>query len=600
MCGFFGYISFEELSPEQLLKIFEGYMNVQVRGPDKSDFKDFIEFNTRMIIAFHRLSIMDRSSYGDQPFTLETDDSKSQHSIYVMCNGEIYNYLELSDIYNLGTYIRSGSDCEVLPHLYARLGFKEMIKKLRGEFAICVIDINRTAETIDIFIGRDQTAVRPVFFGKDEKGFAFSSILKGIVHIVNPVTIRQVNRAEIIHLTVHRTAGVLNLKYNTSIYHQLDSVGVNNSFYPTTREIDEKKYILINSTTRDNGTMIPIRVLDTIRAKFIESVIIRLKSDRPIGAMLSGGVDSSLVVTIASTYLNQNNRRLRTFSIGIPGSTDREYAEMVARHCNTDHTHIELTEQNFLDAIPDVIHAIESFDITSVRASVGQLLASRWIKQNTDIKVLLIGDGSDELCSGYMYFHNAPSPTESHLENVRLLDLIHYYDTLRADRCIAYYGIEARVPFLDHEFVDLYLSIPHEFRIPCKDIKSISRKVEKWLLRKVFDTTHNVCGENIPFLPPQVLWRKKEAFSDGVSSKKRSWYTIIQYSLESMYTDHDFKDPDVQYHMIPPTKEALHYRKIFNKYFNPMAAGVIPQYWMPRWSGNVNDPSARLLSVYES
>jgi asparagine synthase (glutamine-hydrolysing) len=253
-----------------------------------------------------------------------------------------------------------------------------------------------------------------------------------------------------------------------------------------------------------------------------------------------------------------------------------------------------------LDAIRDVIEAIESYDITTVRASVGQFLISKWIRQNTDIRVLLIGDGSDELCSGYMYFHNAPSPTAAHDENIRLLGDIGYFDVLRADRCIAYNGIEARVPFLDHEFVNMYLNIPHGNRVPIKDVNN-TRRVEKWLLRKAFDVTWPEQNNQPPkaILPYDVLWRKKEAFSDGVSSRNRSWYQIIQDNLETKYVDADFETNEVNYHLRPPTKEALYYRLIFNELFDPMAAAVIPYYWMPKWSGDAKDPSARVLKVYD-
>lgn len=376
-----------------------------------------------------------------------------------------------------------------------------------------------------------------------------------------------------------------------------------------------------------------------IRARLIMAVLKRLESDRPLGALLSGGLDSSLVVAIAAQILRLRGApRLRTFSIGIPGSTDRAYAEMVAKHCDTDHTHVEFTIQQFLDAIEHVVIATETWDTTSVRASVGQYLISKWIRENTNIKVLLIGDGSDELTAGYMYFHNAPSPEALHAENVRLIQDIQYYDVLRADRCVAYNGLEARVPFLDHHFVDYYLSIDPSLRVPraddCRacDQKS-SRKIEKWLLRKSFDshpsdshpsdshpsdsqdsgTTGKVATDEeftahltkmfnneVAWLPPEVLWRKKEAFSDGVSSREKSWYQIIQEHVEELYTEEDFKHPDVQYHIVPPTKEALHYRLLFNKHFHPQAAHVVPYYWMPKWSGdNIKDPSARVLQIYQ-
>jgi asparagine synthase (glutamine-hydrolysing) len=252
----------------------------------------------------------------------------------------------------------------------------------------------------------------------------------------------------------------------------------------------------------------------------------RLESDRDIGALLSGGLDSSLVVSIAAKYLKKQGKTLRTYSIGIPGSTDKQYAEMVSKHCGTVHTHVEFSQNEFLNALPKVIKATETFDITTIRASTGQFLISEWIQKKRNDKVILIGDGADELCSGYMYFHNAPNAQESHDENIRLVQDIQYYDSLRADRCIAYNGLEARVPFLDHHFVDLYLNISKELRIPTQHDQS-HRKVEKWLLRKAFDLDEQ-------YLPDDVLWRRKEAFSDGVSSRDKSWYEIIQEDVEEI------------------------------------------------------------------
>jgi asparagine synthase (glutamine-hydrolysing) len=544
MCGIWGYIAYTKPMVKQL---FEASQYVKPRGPDTSTFKQI----NNIFIAFHRLAIMDPSNNGDQPFMTSTPN----RNIYAICNGEIYNYKSLTKQYDIT--LKSNSDCEILPYLYQKLGFKTMLEQLRGEFAICIIDIDHINNSTEVWIARDQLAVRPVFIGYDDNGFAFSSILKGLVNIVEPTKIRQLKRAECINLKLeYKHEPVI----HSDIFHKLPTI------------------------VNDNYTF------ETIRSTFIEAVHIRMASDKPLGALLSGGLDSSLVVSIAARYLKQYNKKLHTFSIGIPGSTDRKYAEMVAKHCGTVHTHIEFQESDFLNAINSVILAIESYDITTVRASVGQYLISKWIAENTDIKVLLIGDGSDELCSGYMYFHNAPNSYASHQENVRLIDDIYYYDALRADRCIAYNGLEARVPFLDHHFVDLYLSIPYDDRIPRQEPVNNNRATEKWLLRKSFDVDN--------YLPLEVLWRKKEAFSDGVSSQQRSWFQVIQEMVEPLYTDYDFKDATIKYHLEPLTKEALHYRKIFNRYFDPYAAHVIPYYWLPKWSGNITDPSARVLDVY--
>ena len=572
MCGIWGYIALKK--HHEIMELFKAFMQVQVRGPDRSDFKSISEF-LDIYLGFHRLAIMDRSSCGDQPFTLEIKNENQHKSIYAVCNGEIYNFRKLVNENNMQGMLKSGSDCEFIPLMYAKFGFKGMIQSLRGEFAICVIDIDHTSDTINVFLGRDQTAVRPIFIGMDESGIAFSSILGGIVNIVDPKSIRQVERAEMISICIKKE----NVSIDSEIYHVLDEKG-----------IDQKFWIAGSEDSDFDQMLIPMIVFEEVRQKLTDAVTCRLESDRPLGALLSGGLDSSLVVSITAQHLKKFGKRLRTFSIGIPGSTDREFAEMVAKHCDTDHNHIEFTEQQFLNAIPEVILATETYDTTSVRASVGQFLISRWIRENTDIRVLLIGDGSDEVAAGYMYFHKAPDPSSSHHENVRLVQDIRFFDSLRADRCIAYNGIEARVPFLDHLFIDLYLSIPYQYRVPLQEGR-VGRRIEKWLLRKSFDQPN--------YLPSDVLWRKKEAFSDGVSSKQKSWYQIIQETLEDMYQSDDFKDPDVTYHLAPKTKESLHYRKIFNKHFHPKAAQVIPYYWLPKWCGDITDPSARILKVYD-
>ena len=429
---------------------------------------------------------------------------------------------------------------------------------LRGEFAISIVDINNETNQVKIFLARDKLAVRPLFVGFNENTFVYSSTLKGITGLIDGTNCRQLYRGEIMEITSNKDFYI-----NTYMYHSLSNIKLNVS---------------------------DINIFDTIRQSFTEAVECRLISDRPLGALLSGGLDSSLVVSVASKFLKKYNKTLRTFSVGIPGSTDKEYAEMVSKYLGTIHTHVEFTENDFVEAIEEVICAIETYDITTVRASIGQYLISKWIKENTDIKVLLIGDGSDELCSGYMYFHQAPDSETSHKENVRLLEEIQYYDVLRADRCIAYNGIEARVPFLDNKFVELYLSLPYEKRIPTYH-NLVGRKVEKWLLRMSF-----LDG----YLPEQVLWRKKEAFSDGVSSQKKSLFKIIQDKVENMYTDNDFNNDDVNYNIRCSTKEALYYRTIFNKHFDKhVGKGIIPHIWLPLWCGNVTDPSARVLKVYE-
>ena len=578
MCGIFGYCSYDELSSEFIVKLFESYMKIQPRGPDYSNFHKF----NNNVLGFHRLSIMDQSKKGNQPFLLED----SGHIIYCVCNGEIYNYLQLIEEHKL-TDLISTSDCEVLLPLYKKLGFYRMISELRGEFAIGILDIDLKEQTTNIYVGRDQTAIRPVFIGNDIKGFGFSSLLAGLVNIVDRTSIRQVKRAEVINVKISKH---LPPSINSFIYHYLPDIDLK---WNTT----EQDRDLVSCTNNEIKLHINQRVLSEVRFKFIEAVKIRLTTDNiEIGALLSGGLDSSLVVSVASSHLKQFNKKLRTFSIGIPGSTDRKYAEIVALHCDTDHTHVEFTEQEMLEAIPKVISVIESYDITSVRASTCQYMISKWIRENTNIKVLLIGDYSDELTSGYLYFHNAPTPLSSHIENIRLLENICYFDVLRSDRCIAYNGLEARTPFGDHQFVDLYISINPEYRIPLRKIDSISStNLEKFLLRLALDVDNPETGK--PFLPAIILKRIKEALSDGVSGLDRSWFEIIQEHVSRQEIVQEMKFEDT-YHIIPTSIEALYYRRIYNNLFGYQTASVIPFYWLPKFSGNITEPSARILPIY--
>jgi len=280
-----------------------------------------------------------------------------------------------------------------------------------------------------------------------------------------------------------------------------------------------------------------------------------------------------------------SRKKIKTFSIYMPGGTDQIYSDMVSKHINSDHHNIELTKEDFLNAIEETIWAIESYDITTVRASVGQFLISKFISEKTDIKVIMSGDGSDELCSGYIYNYNAPTLKELHNEAELRLKEIHLYDGLRADRATSYHGLELRVPFLDHEFVDMYMKINEKLRIPNED------RMEKYLLRKAF--------ENENLLPQEVLWRKKEAFSDGVSSKEESWHNTIKKYISTKITDEEFDINKHKFtHCKPETKEAYYYRKIFCDKYGDHNSNVIPKFWLPNWSDGVKDPSARALNMY--
>ena len=544
--------------------IFDDFMKTSIRGPDRSTL-EILDKPNNVIVGFHRLSIMDPSTKGDQPFKVET----GERTIWALCNGEIYNYKHLINKYNLT--LSSGSDCEILPHLYNKIGIDNMCKELEGEYAFIILDINMKTGKGDLFACRDRFGMKPLFYFENETYFNFSSELKSIINKDN--------------IKVFPPRNCMHLSNKTDLWKFVEFKNYYD-FDKHKNHINQSNFLTIENTGLE-------LIKKQVRETFIKSVEDKLVSDRPLGCLLSGGLDSSLVASIASRYLKKYNRKLRTFSIGMDGSTDEYYAKLVSQHIDSEHTHIQFDENDFINALRDVIYTIESYDITTVRASTGQYLISKWISQNTDIKVLLIGDGSDELAAGYMYFHKAPTPMELHLENVRLLEDIHYYDVLRADRGIAGNGIEARVPFLDHNFVDLYLSIDPHLRHPqsYKDFGNSS--LEKWLLRESFNQDN--------YLPLEVLFRKKEAFSDGVSSIKKSWYTIIQEYANNLYTDEFFKEEQnrLNYNK-PPSKEALYFRKIWEEYFGTSenTCKVIPYFWLPKWCGDIKEPSARVLQVY--
>lgn len=551
MCGIWGIICSDKLT-----KCYKSYFDkLKKRGPDTSIYYESGDIK----LGFARLSIMDKSNNGNQPFIIEEED----YTIYIICNGEIYEYKEIIKKYNLK--VKSNSDCEVIGLLYNKFKkennvniMKKVLNEIKGgEFSFVIIDENKNnKDDRVIYLATDPTSVRPLFYSLNNSVLSFSSELKGITYAKNVKRLK----GGICKQIKYKNKKIKICEY---MYHKNQKITINNKY------IDEDINVIYN------------KVYNCLKY----SVSSMLKSDRPIGALLSGGLDSSLVVGLASKILKEKGKKLKTFSIGLPGGTDEKYALKVSEYCDTDHKHIKLNVDNFIKSIDDVINVTETFDITTIRASIGQYLISKWIKENTNIKVLLVGDGSDELCSGYKYFHYTPDPISSHNENCRLLDDIHLYDGLRADRCVSANGLEARLPFLKSSFIDLYLSIDPKLRIPING-------VEKYLLRKSFES------KNI--IPKEVLFRSKEAFSDGVSNKKKSLYIILQEHFNKYYTDSEYeRNVENIKHCKPLTKEALYYRMKFNKIFGIENAKIIPYFWLPKWCGDIKEPSARILNNYK-
>lgn len=524
MCGIF----FAAKLHQSKESIEYNFNKSKSRGPDDCKFLDLDEY----YMGFHRLSINGLNSKSNQPFC--------KNGIYMICNGEIYNFKEL--YFNIGIKPETESDCEIILDLYMLYPIDYFITLLDGVFAFIIYDTRNNI----VNVARDPYGVRPLFCSEDF--YYFSSELKQI-HNLTTKKIFQFNPGH--YIIIDNNNPTIKFKKYQSLMqftlppcHQYKSFNDEVGFY--------------RSIVKNN---------------LISAVKKRLLSDRPIACLLSGGLDSSLITSIVCQLTKYNNPvKLKTFSIGLKGSTDLAYAQKVAKYLNTDHTEILLTEDEFFNSIPTVIEKIESYDTTTVRASVGNYLISKYISENSDAKVIFNGDGSDEITGGYLYFNKAPNNLLFDYEIKNLLNNIHYFDVLRSDRCISSCGLEPRTPFLDKTFVNMYLSIPLHYRRQFE--------MEKKLLRDSF----------IEFLPDFVLYRKKEAFSDGVSSIDRSWYKIINEKLINIDI------PNFKYnvdYLTPKSKEQLYYRYIFEQKF-PGREKIIPYFWMPKWS-NTKDPSARTL-----
>lgn len=580
MCGIWLYWTKNKKCLQKNENIYKAFNQIQPRGPDRSEL--IVLSNYGLVLGFHRLAIMDTSTKGDQPFVFENDD----HLIYSMCNGEIYNYHHLAVKYSIS--LKSGSDCEIIPHLYMKTNdFKTTVSELSGEFAILLIDINKKTNIVHVYSTRDPFGVRPLFFGETSDSFCFSSELKGQVGIYEPSDDFNVVQVK------GGTCGLIHIIENGDA--KVNDLSVNYYNYPT-------KFI------HTDFNVFKKELRDTV-FRIVEK---RLCADRKIGFLLSGGVDSSAVVGVASKFYKKHDKKMFTFSIGMHGGTDEPYAKLAAKHIGLDlvdvtyghtttdeynkmlsestsslgvHTHVFVTDKQCLESIPKVVYITETYDLTTIRASVIQYLISDWISKHTEIKVLFAGELADEVQGSYLYFFNAPDPMSHHNECVRLVDNIHYFDGLRADRCVADCGIELREPYSDTEFVDLIFSIDPKLRMP----KTFS--LEKYLIREAL--------KDDDILPTEVLFRRKEALSCGCAGHTKSWFEIIKDHVEDKYTDKDIEEFETT-HLKPYTKEGLYYRKLFETYYtkNHNVSKIVPYYWLPNWCGDVKDPAARVLKIY--
>lgn len=544
MCGIFALIG---KTPYTETEIRNASLKGQRRGPE---YSTLMSLPNDIKLGFHRLAINGLNSESHQPLNIEDKYS-------LICNGEIYNYKELYAEMKIKP--ETDSDCEVILHIYKNYGVDGIFRLVDGVFAFVLVDMSENK----VIVARDAFGVRPMFTALDKEGsiFGFASEMKQLHALPGSekYTIRQ-----------FEPGTYASYSYNGALWeHQANERFANLPYmtrmdFPFPSEYSIYKYI------------------GQIGCRLQEAVQKRVQTtDRPIACLLSGGLDSSLVTALVAMN-HPDKSKLETYSIGFPGSVDLKYAEKVAAHLGTKHTSIEVTEQEFLNAIPEVIYAIESYDTTTVRASVGNFLVAKYIKEHSNAKVIFNGDGSDEMTGGYLYFHECPSSIEFDMECRRLIKNIHYFDVLRSDRCISYHGLEARTPFLDRSLVEHYFTIPREMRN-----HNVVREAEKFILRQ--------CLGYKNILPDEVLHRTKEAFSDGVSSHKKSWYETIQENIPSEFWDTNEYD-----HLVnpPKTPEQRYYRSIFEKHYGNRGE-VIPYFWMPRYT-DAKDCSARSLNLYET
>ncbi len=522
MCSVIGYCG----RPADIEKVKKCFLRTKSRGPDDSRMTDA----GGGILGFHRLSIMGLTPEGMQPFELDGS--------YAVCNGELYGFeKERERLKKKGYTFKSDSDCEIILPMFREYG-TEMFSKLDAEFA-CVIYDGKSGGFI---AARDPIGIRPLYYGYDGSGtIVFASEPKSLVGLCEKITPFPPG--------CYYKDGIF------TRYSNISSAG---------------------SVSKDGLE----DVCRGIREKLIAGVEKRLVSDAKVGFLLSGGLDSSLVCAIAA---RKSAVPVKTFAIGMSeDAIDLKYAKQVADFIGADHTEVYMTPEDVISNLETVIEALGTYDITTVRASMGMYLVCRAIHETTDTRVLLTGEISDELF-GYKYTDFAPNAAEFQAEAEKRIRELHMYDVLRADRCISVNSLEARVPFGDLDFVKYVMSIDPE-------LKMNRYGKGKYLLRHAF--------EGLGYLPDGILWREKAAFSDAVG---HSMVDYLKEYAESLYTDAEFDEKKNKYaYAAPFTKESLLYREIFEKYY-PGQAEMIVGFWMPNrnWKGcDVNDPSARVLANY--
>lgn len=495
------------------------------RGPD---MQKIVRYGSDVLLGFERLAIMGLTEEGMQPFELKGDA--------VVCNGEVYLFRPLKEELSKEYTFKSESDCEVLLPMYEKYG-TEMFKMLDAEYALIIYDSKKN----DLIAARDPIGIRPLFYGYDKDGgIMFASEAKNLVGLTDKI-----------------------MPFPPGYYYA-------DGKFTCYRDMTEVESVIDDDVEK---------ICKNIHDKLVAGIEKRLDADAPLGFLLSGGLDSSLVCAVSAKLLN---KPIRTFAIGMSeDAIDLKYAKEVADYIGADHTEVYMTKEDVLRSLPEVIAMLGTYDITTIRASMGMYLCCKAIHEQTDVRVLMTGEISDELF-GYKYTDFAPSAEEFQKEAAKRIRELYMYDVLRADRCISVNSIEARVPFGDLDFVKYVMAID-----PAKKMNVYNKG--KYLLRHAFE------GD---YLPQSILMREKAAFSDAVG---HSMVDYLKEYAEDKYSDEEFETLSKKYDYATPfTKESLLYREIFEQYY-PGQAEMIVDFWMPNksWEGcDVNDPSARVLSNY--
>ncbi|KAF2516913.1 asparagine synthase B [Flavobacterium salilacus subsp. salilacus] len=519
MCGILAIIG--KGKDEALVKQLSKRMSH--RGPDESDLHITEKGH---ILSHERLSIIDIDG-GKQPI-------QGTKQVWMVHNGEIYNHQQLRETVLKNHTFRTNSDSEVIVHLYEEFGY-DFCNKLDGMFAFVVINGD------DYIAGRDPLGVKPLYYGLDERGrIYFASEMKVIADQCQTFSTFPPG-----HYYTPKTGFV---KYYRPQWED------------ASKAVEEVDYTAIRQVLTD-------------------AVAKRLMSDVPLGVLLSGGLDSSLITSIAAKLMKEKGEQLHSFSIGLDAQApDVVAARNVAEFLGTEHHEVFFTIQEGVEILDKLIWHLETYDVTSIRASTPMYFLSQAIAEE-GVKVVLSGEGADEIFGGYLYFRNAPTPADFQKETIERVQKLFTADLLRADKSTMAHGLEARVPFLDKAFLELAITIQPEEKQP----KSYNG-IEKYILRKAFDTPEQ------PYLPENVLWRQKEQFSDGVGYK---WIDALIAYCEQQVSDAEFESAEERFpYNTPATKEAYFYRSVFAKHFPQLSAAQTVRKWIPKWQANT-DPSGR-------